>query len=161
MLQRCLLIVFFVGTCVGVAGSASVQKTTAEAMVVSPSLLKQAGLQADWQINLPLKGRENVERMFIFDNYLYVLTNHNYLFCIDRSKGSIRFHLQLAVTGLEVHKPQYYDGRLLFTVGTRLLVLDPAAGAVKELKRLVNIGRSAVCGAQRNAEHIFVAGMDK
>jgi outer membrane protein assembly factor BamB len=99
--------------------------------------------------------------MFIFDNYLYVLTNHNYLFCIDRSKGSIRFHLQLAVTGLEVHKPQYYDGKLLFMVGTRLLVLDPAAGAVKELKRLVNIGRGAVCGAQRNAEHIFVTGMDK
>jgi outer membrane protein assembly factor BamB len=49
----------------------------------------------------------------------------------------------------------------LFTVGTRLLVLDPAAGVVKELKRLENIGRGAVCGAQRNAEHIFVAGMDK
>lgn len=161
MLQRCLLVVFFICTCIGVAGSAWAQETTAEAMVVSPSLLKHAGLQAGWQINLPLKEKERIERMFIFDNYLYVMTDQNYLFCIDRAKGEIRFCLQFVKSGLKVHKPQYYDGKLLFTVGTRLLVLDPAAGAVKELKRLVNIGRGAVCGAQRNAGHIFVAGMDK
>jgi outer membrane protein assembly factor BamB len=161
MLQRCLLIVFFIGTCVGVAGSVWAQETTAEAMVVSPSLLKQADLQAGWQINLPLEKKERIEQMFVFANYLYVLTDQNYLFCIDRAKGEIRFYLQFVESGLKVHKPQYYDGKLLFTVGTRLLVLDPAAGAVKELKRLVNIGRGAVCGAQRNAEHIFVAGMDK
>lgn len=161
MLQRFLLAVFFVGGCVGIAGGATTQEADAEAMLVSESLLKHAGLQVGWQINLPLKETERVERMFVFDKYLYVLTDRNYLFCIDRAKGSIRFCLQLVKAGLKVHEPQYYGGRLLFTVGTRIFVLDPAAGVVKESRQLVNIGRGAVCGAQRNAVHIFVAGLDK
>ncbi len=161
MLQRFMLVVFLVAGCVGVAGGASVRKANAGAMLVSPSLLKHAGLQAGWQINLPLKETERVERMFVFDKYLYVLTDQNYLFCIDRARGSIRFCLQLVRSGLKVHEPQYYGGRLLFTVGTQLFILDPAAGAVKESRQLMTIGRGAVCGAQRNAGHIFVAGLDK
>ena len=161
MLQRFILVVFLVAGCAGVAGGASVREANAGAMPVSPSLLKEAGLQAGWQINLPLKETERVERMFVFDKYLYVLSDQNYLFCIDRTKGSIRFCLELAGPGLKVHEPQYYAGRLLFTVGTRIFILDPTAGAVKESRRLVNIGRGAVCGAQRNAGHIFVAGLDK
>jgi len=161
MLQRFMLVVFIVGTCAGVAGGATARKGSAEAMLVSASLLKHAGLQAGWQINLPLKETERAERMFVFDKYLYVLTDQNYLFCIDRAKGSIRFCLQLARPGLKVHEPQYYGGGLLFTVGTQLFILDPAAGAVKESRQLMTIGRGAVCGARRNSRHIFVAGLDK
>jgi outer membrane protein assembly factor BamB len=161
MLQRFVLVVFFIGTCVGVAGSDSAPKDSAETMLVSPSLLKHAGLEAGWQINLPLKDRETVSRMFIFDKYLYVLTNRNYLFCIDRVGGSIRFCLELARAGLKIHQPQYYEGKLMFTVGTGLLILDPAAGAITESKQLKNIGRGAVCGARRNSRHIFLAGLDK
>jgi len=161
MLQRFVLVVFLVAGCVGVAGGALAQKGSAESMLVSANLLKHAGLQADWQINLPLKETEGVERMFVFDKYLYVLTDRNYMFCIDRAKGGIRFCLELAGLGLKVHQPQYYGGMLLFMVGTELLVLDPAAGAVKESRRLMTIGRGAVCGARRNSRHIFVAALDK
>ena len=161
MLQRFMLVVFLVAESVGVGGAASVREGEAGSMLVSPRELKDAGLQVGWQINLPLKETETVERLFIFDKYLYVLSDWNYLFCIDRSKGRIRFCMELAGPGVKLYEPQYYDGRLLFTVGARIFILDPSAGAVKESRRLVNIGRGAVCGARRNAGHIFVAGLDK
>ncbi|MHC5060227.1 MAG: outer membrane protein assembly factor BamB family protein [Planctomycetota bacterium] len=161
MLRKILLVMFFVGSCISAAGGDSNKDTGEGALLISPDLLKQAELQFGWQINLPLEKKERIGPMFVFDKYLYVLTDRNYLFCIDRVKGDMRFCLQLVKAGLKVHEPQYYDGKLLFTVGTRLLVLDPAAGAVKELKRLKTIGRGAVCGAQRNSEHFFVASMNK
>ena len=161
MLQRFVLVVFFVGTCVGVAGGTTSGQASAENMLVSTSLLKDAGLQAGWQSNMPLKKTESPERMFVFDRYLYVLTNRNYLFCIDRADGKIRFQLQLAVPGLKVLEPQYYDGVIMFTVGVDLLTLDPASGTVKTSRRVATIGGGAVCGAGRSSKHIFVAGLDK
>lgn len=160
MLRRFLFSVFFVLTAVGV-GRGALAQTGAGAMLVSPSLLGRAGLQMGWQINLPVKQAESVERMYVFEKYLYVLTDQNYLFCIDREKGSMRFCLQLTTAGLKVHEPQYYDGKLLFTVGNRFLILDPAAGVVTESRELKNIGSVAVYPVVRNSRHIFVAGLDK
>jgi len=161
MLRRFMLVVLFVGTCAGVAGGATSGQAIAGDMLVSTSLLKEAGLQAGWQSNLPLKKTERPEQMFVFDRYLYVLTNRNYLFCIDRADGKIRFQLQLAVAGLKVLEPQYYDGVIIFTVGVELLILDPISGTVKTTRSFSTIGGGAVCGAKRNYKHIFVAGLDK
>ncbi|RKY11372.1 MAG: hypothetical protein DRP65_04435 [Planctomycetota bacterium] len=161
MLQKFMLVVLFVGTCGGVDGGAISGQASAEDMLVSTSLLKEAGLQAEWQSNLPLKKTERPERMFVFGRYLYVLTNRNYLFCIDRANGKIHFQLQLAGVGLKVLEPQYYDGAIMFTVGAELLILDPASGTVKTTKSFATIGGGAVCGARRNSKHIFVAGLDK
>jgi len=155
-----LFSVFFALTAVAAGGSALAQ-TGAGAMLVSPSLLEHEGLQVGWQNNLPVKPAESAERMFVFGKYLYVLTDQNYLFCIDREKGKMRFCLQLATAGLKVHEPQYYDGKLLFTVGNQFLILDPAAGVVTDSRRFDAIGRVAVCPAVRNCRHIFVAGLDK
>jgi outer membrane protein assembly factor BamB len=131
------------------------------AVAADRSALAQTGLQVGWQSNLPLKQAESVERMYVFGKYLYVLTDQNYLFCVDREKGDMRFCLQLVKAGLKVQEPQYYDGKLLFTVGNRFLILDPVAGMVTDSRQFDAVGGVVVCPAVRNCRHIFVAGLDK
>jgi hypothetical protein len=130
-------------------------------VLISPSLLDQAQLKLNWQFNLPIKQSENVDRLFIFGKYLYVLTDRNYLFCMDRVKGSMRFDLQLAPAGLPIGRPDYYDGKLWLIVGKELIVLNPLTGAIIEKRTIETIGKYAVCGPVRNSENIFIAGVDK
>ena len=78
--------------------------------LVSPELIDYAGLSVNWQMMLAVNETERLDRMYVFDKYLYVLTNHNYLVCIDRAAGSIRFELQLASAGLPIFHP-YFDIR--------------------------------------------------
>ena len=98
--------------------------------LVSRELLEHGGFEMNWQVKLPIKEGEKLGRMFVFDKFLYVLTDKNYLFCIERTSGAGRFELPLAKAGLWIFEPQYYDGKLWFMVGNHLLVVDPKAGAV-------------------------------
>ena len=129
-------------------------------VLISPNLLSEVGLGVDWQVDLPLKDDEGIDRIFAFDDLLYVLTDSNHLFCIDRGKGSFRFALQLATEKLTVHSPEYYDQKLWFLVGSALKVLDPAAGVLTEIRQLSGVGGSAVYRLVRNGKHLFVAGWD-
>lgn len=129
--------------------------------LVEPGLLRHAGLEMGWQINLPIKNSEKVDRMYVFGGFLYVLTDSNYLFCIDRAKGTVRFGLQLAAKGLPIYPPQHYDDKLLFVIGNRLSILDPAIGMIVDSRQIAAMGRSAACAAVRNSEHIFVAGAQR
>lgn len=128
--------------------------------LVSPGLIDYAGLSVNWQMMLAVKENERLDRMYVFDKYLYVLTNHNYLVCIDRAAGSIRFELQLASAGLPIFHPYYYDKKLWFMVGAELLVVDPDVGEISESRLFKTLGGSAVCPLVRNSQRIYVAGLD-
>jgi len=161
MLQRFVLVFLFVGNYSTVIGGTESLKQSPKNVPVSAGLLKDVGLQADWQTKLPLKKSERPRRMLVFQRYLYVLTDRNYLFCVDRDDGKLRFQLQPAPAGLEVLEPQYYDGLIIFTIGAEISALDPKSGMIKSKKRFDNIGRGAVCPAKRNSNHFFLAGLDK
>jgi outer membrane protein assembly factor BamB len=132
-----------------------------QGFLISPVLLKHSGMEMQWQLNLPIKPSEKVERLFVFDEYLYVLTDHNYLFCLERVKGTLRFEQPLAVAGLPICAPKYYGGKLNFVVGNELLVLDPAAGAMVEKRKLKGFGKGSVCDIARNSAYLYVVGSDR
>jgi outer membrane protein assembly factor BamB len=132
-----------------------------QGLLISPALLKHAGLEMQWQLNLPVKTGEKVQRLHVFDDYLYVLTDHNYMFCLERNKGTMRFEQKLAVAGLPICGPKYYEGKLCFVIGNELLVLNPSAGAIIEKKRLSEFGKGSVCGFGRNSDYLYVVGSDK
>lgn len=128
--------------------------------LVSPELVEYAGLSVNWQMMLAVKETEKLDRMYVFGKYLYVLTSQNYLVCIDRDRGSIRFELQLASAGLPIYHPYYYDEDLWFMVGAELLVVDPEVGEISESKIFKTLGGSAMCPLVRNKDRIYVAGLD-
>ena len=130
-------------------------------LLISPTVLEPVGLSVNWQINLPLKDDEKIDRMFVFDSYLYVLTDQNYFFCIHRERGTYRFTVDLASAGLPICSPLYEDKLLFFVIGKELVILDAVSGTVKERKKFDNIGKGATCMIGRNLRHIFIAGTDK
>ena len=100
----------------------------ADSLMISPVLLKQADMATHWQANLPLGSNEKVDRVFIFDKNIYVLTDCNYLFCLKLDTGKDCFAMQLTTPGLPVCTPHYYDEKLWFIVGNKLLVVNPKTG---------------------------------
>ena len=160
LLLSAVLFVLFGGTFCPVAFGAA-GGTGDGVFLVEPGLLRHAGLEMGWQINLPIKSSEKVDRMYVFGGFVYVLTDSNYIFCIDRVKGSVRFGLQLAAKGLPIYPPQHYDDKLLFVIGNRLSILNPAVGAITDSRQIGVMGRSAACAAVRNSEHIFIAGAQR
>jgi len=130
--------------------------------LLSPELLSEAGFELNWEIHLPVKTAvgEKLERLYVFDPYLVVLTNQNFLFCRDRLDGSRRFEMQIAESRLPVAEPLYLEGRLFFLVGSRLIIVDPSVGAVIRKEDLGEAAASRGVCLARNERFVYVAGAD-
>lgn len=131
--------------------------------LISRALLKQAGLNPDWQICLPIKieAKEKLDRLFVLDQYLLILTNQNYLFCRNRMDGSYRFEMPIAEKGLPVVDPLYIDNRVLFIVGSQLKVLDPAGGTIVRTEELAEVGENRNASIAKNDRFLYIAGVDR
>lgn len=132
-----------------------------EGLLVSPALLERAALETGWQVNLSLRASEQIDRMYVFEEYVYVLTDRNYLYCIDKKKKAVRFGLELAMPGFPICEPLYHEGDLWFMIGNELRIVSPKTGAIEKRKRLKMLGRSAVGGMVRNKERLYMASSDK
>lgn len=129
--------------------------------LVSPVLLREAGLRQDWQFQLPIKPGESLERLFVFDRYLLVLTDRNYLFCLNRPDGSYRFGMRLTEERLPVCDPMFMDDKVFFLIGRMLKVIDPAAGAMTRTAVLTAMDDNSKCSIGKNEEFVYVAGVDR
>ena len=160
ILALCLLAGSFVVSAIltALVPSAVAADTSA---LVSRDLLDHAGMKSDWQINLPLQKNESLGPLYIDGDFIYALTNKNYMFCIDRKKGFERFQIRLTNPTLPVHRPTFYDGKVIITVGTKLFVIDPDVGDVIERQDVKRIGKSTVYPAVRNAENYYIATSNK
>jgi hypothetical protein len=127
--------------------------------LVGPELLNQAGLQSAWQIQLPLKPIEQVQRMDVFGDYLYVLTDQNFFFCIDRGTGAVRTLLQIAEPGLPVLPPLHFEKNSVFLVGHELKVFDPVIGRITQTIRLQQLDGSRG-GIAKNKMFVYICGSD-
>jgi hypothetical protein len=127
--------------------------------LIGSNLLKEAGLQSAWQIQLPLKPSEQIERLDVFEGYLYVLTDRNFFFCIERNTGTVRDLLQIAVAGLPVLPPIHFEKKSVFLVGQELKIFDPAIGRITQTMKLSQLSGS-YGGIARNSGFIYICGSD-
>lgn len=136
------------------------QNATPTSELISPALIDRAGWTMNWQLKLPLRASETVDRIVIFDEYLYVLTDRNVLFCINRQAGTMRFVTPLAPRGLPICDPISFENNLLFMVGNELVVVDPWAGTIAERYSFAQIGNTYECGLAMNSEYVYLTGSD-
>lgn len=127
--------------------------------LVSQEVLQQAGLQSNWQIQLPLKSTEQISNLYIFDKYLYALTDTNIFFCIERDKGSVRSLQTLAVAGLPILPPIHFENRSVFLIGQEIKVFDPNVGRIIDTVKLPQLDGSSE-GIARNTDTFYVCGSD-
>jgi len=154
--------IFFVTLCASIlAGLVPSVLADDSSALVSRDLLASAGLKSDWQVNLPLQKKENLGPIYIDGDFLYVFTDKNYMFCIDRKKGTERFQVRLTKPNLPMHRPSFYEGKVIVTVGTKLLSIDPYVGDITVNEDMKLVGRSTSYSVVRNAENYFIAGSNK
>ncbi|MBP8605374.1 MAG: PQQ-binding-like beta-propeller repeat protein [Phycisphaerae bacterium] len=130
------------------------------APLVPYELAAQVGWEVNWQMNLPVKTNEQIARLGVAGENLFVMTDSNVMFCIDRAQGRLRFTTPLSARNLPVQPPLYYDEKFWFIVGTELLVFDPAVGDFISRKKIERINGAGANSLALNDTHLFIAGSD-
>ena len=128
--------------------------------LVAHALIREADWTYNWQINLPIKVDECIDRVFLHDQYLYVLTDKNILFCIDRQQGKTLYATLLCPADLPVCSPLFYEGRLTFVAGNQIHIFDPSNGTTRLGEAMYQVGNIFECGVSRNKAFIYMTGSD-
>lgn len=128
--------------------------------LVSPTLIAEAGWTKNWQINLSLQGSGKIDRIGVLGPDLYVMTNQNIFYLINRQTGLVRYSRRLSTAQLPVQRPFLYDEKLWFLVGNELLVFDPKVGSLTTETRFKQFAVSSNYAFSRNTKNLYVGGAD-
>jgi outer membrane protein assembly factor BamB len=125
--------------------------------IVGEKLLNQAGLKTAWQNAIAMDKKEKVQKITVLGDYLYILTDNNYLFCLDRNTGKFVFGLSVAAKNLPVFEPVDYNDTAYIVAGNNMVAVDLQQGAEVYRKKIPFpvSARAAV-----NSSHFYFAGRD-
>lgn len=126
--------------------------------LLSPQLLRHADLKPVWQQHLPLKKGEKLEPMMILGNRLYVRTDQNYLWSLERAKGNVAFSRSISPHGTPVLGLTSYGDRLITVIGNQLVELDEATG---DERRVSDLELSIIAPVVRNSQFFYVSAADR
>ena len=125
--------------------------------LVSPELLRHAGLKTIWESELPIKKAENLEQLLLLGNRIYAISDRNYMTSLNKEDGNRIFAKTFAPPGVPIVGLKLYGDELLSAGGSKLLECDAESG--DELKT-VDVGFGITCPAARNSSYFYVAGTD-
>lgn len=137
------------------AGGADQEKSNT--WLVSPETVADR-LEILWQNKLPMDNSDRLERLFVLNNYIYVLSANNYMVCLNGQTGNVIFSRYIAAQGIPVMGLALYSNKLVSIVGNNLVEIDPKSGVEQSNEHLYF---NAVCPAARNDAYFYVAGTDK
>jgi len=125
---------------------------------INNELLKEAKLNIAWQSAVALNPKEKVQQMTVLGGHIYILTNSNYIFCLDRNDGRSVFGISAANAGLPVSQPADFNNVVYFAAANDLLAVDLQTGSELFRKKMEFpiSSRPAV-----NAMYYYLPGMDK
>ena len=147
---------------INLAGCGSFEKEPYRAVsdgLVSKELLEAANLELLWQIELPIKARENLAELHLLADQIYALSDRNYLVAMDRHNGIPIFSGPFGEADLPVLGLKLYDNDKLFAIaGNELVEMNSQTGSVIDRQRIVF---TAETPAARNDFYYYVAGSDR
>jgi len=126
--------------------------------MISPSLLDHAHLRSVWEQTLPLKKGEKFVAITLLGDRLYLRSDQNYLWSLDRAKGEVVFSRSIAPPGIPVLGLTPYENTLISVIGNKLVELDIGSG--KE-QRVSDLELSIVAPPVRNGEFLYVGATDR
>lgn len=127
--------------------------------LVSPELLKHAKLKMLWDNELPINKNENLDRLLLFDKYLYAITNRNFILSLNQKNGSIIFGKTIEAAGLPITGMKLFDDEIMYINSDNQLVQFNAQSGIVE--KTTDIGFSVACPVARNSNYFYIAGTDK
>ncbi len=126
--------------------------------MLSPSLLDHAHLRSVWEQTLPLKKGEKFVVITLLGDRLYLRSDQNYLWSLDRAKGEVVFSRSIAPPGIPVLGLTPYENSLISVIGNKLVELDLGSG--KE-QRVSDLELSIVAPPVRNGEFFYIGAADR
>ena len=159
---RLVLSISFLGLCAVLScvsqDKEPVLEQPAVQRLVSTEQLERAELEIQWETKLPIKQTERLEQLLILDNYIYGLSNSNYIASLNRGTGNVIFGRSFAPAGLTIFGIELYKDELISVIGNDLVEINPELGIELRSKSL---GFGVVCPAARNSLYFYIAGSDK
>jgi len=126
--------------------------------LVSAELLKHAGLKMLWDNELPIKKNENLDRLLLFDNRLYVISDRNFVLSLNQKNGEIIFGKNIEPAGLPITGVKLYDNELMYiSSNSKLVQMNAQSGNVL---KTTDISLSVSCPVARNSSYFYIAGTD-
>lgn len=127
--------------------------------LISPELLKHARLKLLWDNELPIKKNESLDRLLIFGNRIYAVSDRNFMLSLNQKNGKIIFGKNIEPAGLPITGVKLYDDELLYvSSNSKLVQLNAQSGIVL---KTTDIGFSVSCPVARNSSYFYLAGTDK
>ncbi|MBU1260825.1 MAG: PQQ-like beta-propeller repeat protein [Planctomycetes bacterium] len=126
--------------------------------IVGEKLLNQAGLKTAWQNAIALNPKEKIQKITVLGGHLYILTDNNYLFCLDRHTGRLNFAFSAATLGLPVLEPTVYNNIAYLVAANYLIAINLEQGMEIYRSKMPFPVSTAIAV---NASYIYVPAMDK
>lgn len=126
--------------------------------IVSPALLDHAGLTVRWQQMLPLKAGETFAELTIVGDRLYLRSDRNYIWSLDRQKGDVVFSRSIAPRGIPVLGLVPYRDRVISVVGDQIEEFSADTGA---RRRRSDLELGIVVAPARNSQFFYVSAADR
>lgn len=134
----------------------TVMKT--EGWLVPRDIAESGDFKIVWQFNLPLNEREQPDKLFVSGNRLCVLSNRNFLTCIDRADGNVVFSENIAMPGLPLMGINCYKDEIFTLVGNKLIETGVESGIQKTSTAVAS---GATCPVVRNNDYFYIAGINR
>jgi len=126
--------------------------------MLSPDLLDHAGLKLVWDLKLPLKDKEKFVFIALLGDRLYLRSDQNYLWSLDRAKGDVVFSRSIAPPGVPILGLVPYENDLISVIANNLVELDVNSG--KE-QRVSHMDLSIVAPPVRNSQYFYISATDR
>jgi outer membrane protein assembly factor BamB len=127
--------------------------------LISPELLKHARLKMLWDNELPIKNNENLDRLLLFGNHIYAVSDRNFVLSLNQKTGKIIFGRTIEPAGLPITGVKLYGNELIYVSSSSKLVQVNAQSGI--VLNTTDIGFSVSCPVARNSSYFYVAGTDK
>ena len=133
--------------------------------LVSPVLLRHAGLRIVWESELPIRpakslsnGKgETLARLVLLGSRVYAISSRNYVVSMDKDTGEGVFSRTVAPEGFPIADLVLYNDTILSVGGSKLEELDIKTG--KRIRQ-VDVKFGITAPAHRNSNFFYVAGTD-
>ena len=126
--------------------------------MIAPGVLDHAGLKTTWELTLPLKKGEKFVSITLLGDRLYLRSDRNYLWSLDRAKGEVVFSRSIASPGIPVLGLDFFENSLISVIGNRLVELDINSG---QEQRVSNLELSIVAPPVRNSQFFYIGAADR
>ncbi len=142
----------------GKSGNPVEAPTVGFGSMISTSVLDHANLKTTWEQRLPLKKGEKFVSVALLGERLYLRSDQNYLWSLDRAKGEVVFSRSIAPPGFPILGLVAYENTLISVIGNKLVELDITNG--KE-QRVSDLDLSIVAPPIRNSQFFYISAADR